>query len=313
MIIKVATAVGTQDLWKQERILLYISAADKVKFYTDLEGSALSPIATYTPPSSGDLYIDVTDYVRANPSVEHLYIVDVGNNTTYDTEVEVKGLNNPRTALIPPFDSSLYLYFIPPTKFIEPFNSEMQIGVYPKPVNDGSVFTIEKTTPPYSETAEDGMSLPGYVSGFFSLVRTKDGESTTIQNYRPTKRRCDVEYAMVRWESFTGAIRCHAFEVTKQKSSTAGAYSLLPLDNEYVEIKGRVDGFTLRIDGLNRYDLWYYADILNSSKVEVALDGGLFERVQVVTKTITLPDGECGTNGKLEIEVNYKRYDAVAM
>ena len=42
------------------------------------------------------------------------------------------------------------------------------------------------------------------------------------------------------------------------------------------------------------------------------MDGTNYERVQVVSKNVTLPDGEA-TDGKLEIEVNWKRYDAVAM
>ena len=124
--------------------------------------------------------------------------------------------------------------------------------------------------------------------------------------------QCGVRYAMVRWVSFTGATRCHTMEAVKAKSDTKDAFSLLPIDNEYVDIKGREDGFTLHLNGLSAYDLWYYADMIHSSKVEVSLDGETWDRVQVTKKSFTAPDGE-GSNGEIEIQVNWKRYDAVAM
>ena len=98
-----------------------------------------------------------------------------------------------------------------------------------------------------------------------------------------------------------------------RKQTTKNAYSLLPIDGEYIEIKGREDGFTLRLDRLNTYDLWYYSDVLQSSNVQVSDDAQGWQRVQVTEKSITLPDGEAGTNGVLEIAVNYREYDAVAM
>jgi hypothetical protein len=90
------------------------------------------------------------------------------------------------------------------------------------------------------------------------------------------------------------------------------SYQLLTLDNSYDEIKGRVDNFDLYIDELLPYDLWYYADVVTSSKVEVSLDGQNWHRVQVTTKNVTIPTGTMG-NGKLEITVNWRKYDAVTM
>lgn len=138
-------------------------------------------------------------------------------------------------------------------------------------------------------------------------------DGTHSLKYKRRQNICGVEYIKVKWVSFTGQEREHWFELTKRKQSTKDAFSLLPIDNEYVEIKGREDGFTLRLDRLNTYDLWYYSDVLQSSNVQVSFDSQIWYRVQVTDKAITLPDGEAGTNGVLEIAVNYKRYDAVAV
>ena len=93
---------------------------------------------------------------------------------------------------------------------------------------------------------------------------------------------------------------------------SAENYQLLTLDNSYNEIQGRVDGLDLYLDDLLPYDLWYYADVITSSKVEVSLDGQIWNQVQVTNKNVTIPAGDMG-NGKLEITVNWRKYDAVTM
>lgn len=137
------------------------------------------------------------------------------------------------------------------------------------------------------------------------------------QLIRITPIRCGVQYAEVEWVSFTGATRRHIFEVTKSKTTTKSAYSLLNIEGEYTEIKGREDAFTLRIDGLNAYDLWYYSDMLHSSNVKVcfgARSGNLvWRRVKIDDSTITIPDGDAGTDGKLEINVKWREYDAISL
>ena len=84
------------------------------------------------------------------------------------------------------------------------------------------------------------------------------------------------------------------------------------MDNSYNEVKGREDSLDIYLDELMPYDLWYYADVITSSFVEVSLDGTNWNQVQVTNKNITLPTGGAG-NGKLEITVNWRRYDAVTM
>ena len=74
-----------------------------------------------------------------------------------------------------------------------------------------------------------------------------------------------------------------------------------------------MDSVTLVIDELSAYDLWYYSDIITSSKVEVFISGAVgWSQVQVTNKNVTIPDGDA-RNGKLEITINWRRYDAVTM
>ena len=83
------------------------------------------------------------------------------------------------------------------------------------------------------------------------------------------------------------------------------------INNEYDERKGRRDGFTLKLEGLSRYDMWYYGDILTSSKVRVSFDGTTWRQVQVTGKAIKLPMSDEGALNVLEIPVNYRHYDTL--
>lgn len=301
MIWELQTITGTQDVWKQERYVIHDNVYDGWRLYTDLHGSAASPIAVYT---GGEVYIDVTDYLRTYPTCSKIFVADDLTPGTYTTiNVQVVGLINPESVIIPPHalagDGAL---IIPPSMMICELDH-----------NGLEEAEFYATAGTWNVTGEATMAIDkrsiGQIGGSFTLT-----DGTHTKKYVPRPFRCDVSYALVRWVSFTGKKRAHWFEATKARTAAADGYSLLPIDSEYINVKGRDDGFTLRLDGLDVYDLWYYADVLTSSKVEVSLDdGATFDRVQVTSKDITLPDGEAGTDGKIEIDINWKRYDAVAM
>ena len=132
---------------------------------------------------------------------------------------------------------------------------------------------------------------------------------------------CNKEYCFVKWASFTGTTRAHVFEVIKKKMTASNNYEVLDItQNLPKEIKGRSYEFTLFIDQLNAYDLWYYADMVGSSNVQVAFAADSrpmsaydWHPVQVLSKIATAPDGDAGINGELEINVKYADYDAVAL
>lgn len=289
------------SVWKQERLVFKVqeTANIAVGVWTNLHGSYSSPMVLYTVPSSGVLYVDMSDYARTY--ADTLTKITVYGGYKHEYTITFAGLINPVSVIIPGNSlASAGALIVPPTMLICAFDN-----------NDLEEAEFYKVTGTWGVTGHASISLDkrkiGRIRGSFTL-----GDGTHFKTYNPRPMRCDVRYALVRWVSFTGQTRTHWLEVVKVKTDASAGYNLLPIDNEYVEIKGRVDGFTLRLDGLTAYDMWYYADMVTSSKVEVSLDGTNYDRVQVSTKTFIQPDGE-NNDGKFEINVNWKRYDAVAM
>ena len=289
------------SVWKQERFVLHAnSLTEQLLVWTNLQGSANAPIAKYKVGSDNYAYIDMTDYVRAYPNVSTIYVYDVSSSVS-SVSVSVKGLINPTNVIIPYHPLKAYgALIVPPSKLLIEANQQ---GV------EESEFY--KTSGTWSVSGGASLGASGRVIGQIESAFTLS-DGTHSRKFQPKTRHCGVEYAFVKWISFTGIERTHIFEVSKVKAETADAFSLMPIDNEYIEIKGRKDGLSLRLDGLCAYDLWYYSDVITSSNVQVSLDGTNWKRVQVTTKSITQPDGE-GGDGELEININWKRYDAVAM
>ena len=304
MIVDVKTAQGTQRIWKQERLILSLKASVQgtpgVSVWTNLHGSQSVPLASYTPCADGTTLIDMTDYVRTYPNVAQISVRDTDAGTTYNIAVSVVGLIDPAGLIIPyqPLSVS-YALVVPPSMML-----------WDGSQNDLIEAELYTTAGTWSVTGDASISQNkrhiGQITGAFVL-----SNGTATKNYMPRRMVCDKLYAQVRWVSCTGQERVHFWEVTKNTIASANGYSLMPTDNEYVEIKGREDSMTLRLDGLDAYDMWYYADILTSSKVDI-YDGRAWVRVSVTTKNMTMPDGN-NNDGVLEIQIDYKRYDAVAM
>lgn len=310
MIVNVSGAVSVK-VWKQDRLVAHLAnMTSDVKLWTTLHGSAASPIAVYTPDTNKDVYIDLTDYVRTYPTVTGINF-SFGAGSNWPMLVSVVGLISPDSVIIPKHVYSYDLQIEPPSMM---YHSGSLPLVKWEARNDASHIDYSAEWGSAEDPHVAVVSTPSWevpLAAQNSAYVHVEGDHGW-HRYKFKDQACDNLYAAVRWESFTGATRLHILEVVKAKIDNANNYSLLDLDNQYKEIKGRVDGFTLRIDGLNIYDLWYYADICNSSKVDVCLDGSTWNRVQVTTKSFTIPDGGA-TDGKLEITLNWKKYDAVAM
>ena len=302
MIVPITLATTNVDYWKQEHLILaYNGGGDKLHMWSSLSGSYASPIAKYTPDTNGNVFVDVTDYIRTYGGCSIFLKDEAADANTCTVVISVAGLINPWNVIVPYHYGNDYTRVQMPNRMIEP------LAGYPLMAEfyyngAGASFTGGATL------SQDRRQIT--ITGDFSYKPVPYGSG---RNYNLVHRMCGIEYAYVRWVSFSGITRVHVFEISKPKTETADDYSMLPIDNEYIEIKGRKDGFTLRLDNLCAFDLWYYADVITSSKVEVSLDGIKYDRVQVATKNITLPDGETKVNGELAIEVNWKRYDAVTM
>lgn len=235
------------------------------------------------------------------------------STTQINITVNVVGLINPANALIPKHDVADAAYVVPPTKIISSngFYTSLQFELRPispylswtiKEWDDTGALVYQGTTPGGAVVLDDTI---------VSKIELTNSGKVITRVFR--SMLCDKEYALVKWISFTGVERRHVWEVVKHTISQADVTSLVTMDENYREIKGRVDGLTLMLDGLNAYDFWYYSDVVLSSNVQISLDGGVtYERVQVTSKSATIPDGD-GANGKLEITINWRHYDAVNM
>lgn len=300
--------------WKQVRLVFRVPTGmnETVAVYNDL-----GTIANYKGFGSY-IDIDLTDWVRANEEIAEsnaVYIYSDWNSDEWEISIQVAGLINPENVIIPPTTMAAFP-MLPPFRYIGGFETIFEV------FSEGGHALAAPRWRSYASGAwseYELLSSRGLAQRTIAanVERLQFVRINVQQNITETiliqEQDCGKEYALVRWVSFTGYTRQHVFELVKPKTSVADEYSLEPIDNEYVEIKGRVDGFVLQLDNLNPYDVWYYSDLLTSSEVEVSLDGVEFDRVQITDKDVTIPTVDGTPSGKVEFNVNWKRYDAVGM
>lgn len=301
------------SFWAQERLILIgeLITADVILWSSE-HGSQAAPIAVYTPDATGNVTVDVTDYLRAYSGQlnDQITLYLATGASTYTHLITTVGLINPANVLAPA-NNYPDLKIICPSVMLAPILSSTPI-----------MFEISNENM-YEFATGRIKELPSETITNFARTNTLLVTTTEIELWHLADRAYASSkikelddcknYVAVEWVSFTGVKRRHTFEVRKRKTSTDGAFDLLAFDNEYARIKGRVDGFDLYLDELDAYDVWYYSDIITSSDVRVSFDGKNWARVDVTAKNYTLPDGDAEKNGKIQISVNYKKYDAVAM
>lgn len=154
-----------------------------------------------------------------------------------------------------------------------------------------------------------------------SIVNTIGGVANVVQRVRLRPRVCDEDLALVTWTSRTGGYKRVLMQRCKASVSQVDRVSLvdrvwfggsgLPINN-YQGFAGEEEGFTLRLEHLTAYDMWWYSDLLTSDHVTVAddsLNSPTDKMVEVTTKSITIPDGSV-KDTTFEIKVKYKTGDA---
>lgn len=154
-----------------------------------------------------------------------------------------------------------------------------------------------------------------------AIVNTIGGTDDIVQRVRLRQRVCDEELAHVTWTSRTGGYKRVLMQRCKASVSQVDRVSLvdnvwfggsgLPIDY-YRGFAGEEEEFTLRLEHLTPYDVWWYSDLLTSDYVAVADDSfnsPTAKTVEVTTKSITIPDGSVNDT-TFEIKVKYKTGDA---
>lgn len=154
-----------------------------------------------------------------------------------------------------------------------------------------------------------------------AIVNTIDGVANVVQRVRLRPRACDEDLAHVMWTSRTGGYKRVLMQRCKAVVSQVDRVSLV--DNVwfggggqptefYRGFAGESEEFTLRLEHLTAYDVWWYSDLLASDYVVVAddnLGSPTAKTVEVLTKSITIPDGSV-KDTTFEIKVKYKTGDA---
>lgn len=307
-------------VWKQERNIIRYKHKDAdpveiVGLYMVSGGSAKF-LASYTLDANREAIIDVSDIIRAYPEVTGFQL-DNDFDNPISISYTVVGLISPVTILRPATELTNFA-LLPPKRMLASIASglSLQTEYYKTTVpadrysirlhkSDGTTTSIT----PISNTPK-AFEIPANVVSYdvyFSLMRTVQltGIISALQ--------CGRTYAAVRWVSFTGQTRVHTFEVVKRKTEYVDTVNIMTIDGSYNRLKGREEGFSIMLEGLSTYDMWYYSDVCYSSKVEVSLDGTTWRQVDVTTNDVTIPDGDAGKLNTLEVELKYKKYDAIAM
>ena len=308
------TAIWNTSVWTQERNILTLAGFASGMIYAQIVTTSPSGYsAKYIIPTSGTLNVDLSDLVRLASSGSFTVTEYDSNGTagaTLSRSWTNAGLINPASVLIPTnelgqlFGASIFA----PSMMLKPFNNA-EACLF-ETYGSGYDYTSGSIRYMPSENwdalyRENKFTIDDDVLEFWHIQTSKLGQIVLQEPFN-----CKI-YAFVEWTSFTGATRRHIFEVIKQRTETLDPVSLQTIDNQYDERKGRRDGFTLRLEGLNRYDFWYYSDLITSSLVKVSFDGVNWTQVQVTSKEVEIPNNDEGAFNSLEIEVNYKQYDTI--
>ena len=324
-------AVPDESVWSAERQIIYLERVSGSVSEITLKKRRQGVIpltddvlATYTLDSSGKCAIDITGIIRAYGVYQSA--IDTNNSLYLTLEYEtgslswyflIAGLINPAGVLIPEHEGEPNALIVPPTRLISSEGFSAAVVFEYRERGAGAAASID-------EYEGDTIMFTGRVRQPSHALDDTGIDKFIIEMYDADHvehdyfwylepRRCGAQYAMVEWVSFTGATRRHVFEIVKARVETGDVVTLANILNEWTEIKGRVDGFTLRLENLDRYDLWYYSDLITSGSVRVTIDGINWYSVHVDENAYTLPDSNAGRLSTLEIPVKFRKYDAVSL
>lgn len=286
-------------VWLQERSLIFVTATNGAT-YCDLYNGT-TRLARYTLNADHKVTIDITDYMRAYPSVTALK-VQIAGETAQTISTVVGGRINPEHLLAPEHGKIGWL-IAPPSMMLKDIGISTIFECYGYDETEDCEFT------PNGQAASAIARSNSLPIGCTSVDIAESHDVIDTIRIRPLE--CGVKYAAVEWVSASGVTRRHTFGVKDVKSSFCDTFSLSTIDGSYDTRKGRIEALSLFLEGLTAYDLWYYSDIITSSSVKVSLDGNTWRQVDVTTNSVTIPNGDAGDFNKLTIAVNYRKYDAV--
>ena len=304
-----------EGVWTMQKNVLRVSvagASESVQVTLELDD-----LITYQTDNSGRVLIDLSDYLRTIEQGGSVTLAVSYNGDLVTISADIVGLIDPREMIIPPatrYEMVGCVSIAPPHKWLQSlFGLSDSVEFYITQQTQSAEFRyLSGALSNVSKTLAAGLNelqIPADASGM--NLRCVIDDVARLQRYTRSALLCGRTYAAVEWISRAGMKKRHTLEVTRVTYSTDGATEF-QIALGFDVTKGQAVGFTLRLQGLTRYDYWYYSDIITSNDVRVALveadaDLGDETRVQVVTSKAVVPDSAGSYD--LEIEVKYKRYD----
>lgn len=306
-------------IWTQQKNVLRVSVAGasaSVRVSVEINDA---DYVEYVTDNSGHVLVDLSDVIRSKQQGETMSILVEYLSDSVGISASVFGLIDPREMIIPQSTSNTELAEVaiiaPPHKWLQPLfglSDSVEFFIAPQAQFAEFLYSIRALQNiTVSLSGLQAVQIPAAANSMSLRGSVVVGDTVGVQCYKRSELLCGRTYAAVEWLSRAGMRKRHTLEVVRVTYSTDGAtefQSALGFD----VTKGQAVGFTLRLQGLTRYDYWYYSDIITSNDVRVAVaeidaDFGDETRVQIVTSKAVIPDSAGAYN--LEIEVKYKRYD----
>ena len=121
---------------------------------------------------------------------------------------------------------------------------------------------------------------------------------------------CSQRFVRIKWLSSYGNYKQQLFEVEDRTTESTERQEKATLTNNYSVIKNRVDSLTAVMRDITAHDIEYYSDLITSNEVfileyESEIE---YERVDVTTKKITIPNG-VSQKYDFKIDINIRHYD----
>jgi len=298
----------TASYYKHETLSVYVANVSGGTVTIDnvlIDGVAYTFSARHTA-INGTLKIDLTDLMRMASTTFSLRLTDGSGSKTLTGNYA--GLTDPTNYVAP---------LSPTAAIIAPYLNDPALNLpLPSMIIQGDKLRVEyiisngEIPVPIKHIADDSE---------FGIFCIEDGKSYFVWSVndapeilcRMIPQQCGVRYWRADWVSRVGHTKSHYWEVVKVTESTSKTQEIEPLNNEWDVRKNRLVSVTLRLTGLNAYDVWYYSDIITSNDVLLTTENGVSHVVNVTTKKVTTPDGDAGKLNTLEIDVEYFRTEGI--
>lgn len=332
----IQNADTTAYYWLQERLYARItideeSTTDDIHLYLGPEIYATYHVRNFGNDVYG-IIVDMTDIQRSRSGVSYIFVSAQNPSERWSLLVGVRGLADPEKMIIP---KTVYTcvhpsaVVMPPSKVILPkwLNAPYTCAFeyYGGAHNDGEELFLTRTPHDVYQFSNGIIHITGVFDQLVVLDADNYDPVGSINAETPSDERT---YAYIAWlprsgygikaKPFEECLKMHTWEVHGLNTSVINEYSTEGTD-EYSAYKGFEDGFSLVIDGLGAYDIWYYSDIITSSFVYLIAvddkpyttggDAAQWPRLEVIEKNITIPNGHA--DGKIEVKCKFKHYDAI--